>query len=278
MSRFLLLAVLLAMTCAGPAAIPAVEFVIVGPRAVGMGGAGVAVTDDALATYWNPAGMALKNTIDIRAQAGAHGVDRLGIEDTLQDIKNINRNDTSAANQAGLQALVDRLPGSSVSANAAGGLYAKGTFGEHALGLTVSDVATGGAFFPTVDRNVTVSGGTINNSTQLATRALEARQVGFSYAMALAQRRLFFGATVKVIQGAAYSSTTGIFDTDGLSFAKNLGKAQIGTGVGVDFGALYRPIPLVTLGIVGKDLNEPSFDAPGGGPSRSPVRSGAAWP
>lgn len=71
--RFLLLAIVLAITCVLPAGVSAVEFVIVGPRAVGMGGAGVAVTDDALATYWNPAGMALKNTIDIRAQAGAHG-------------------------------------------------------------------------------------------------------------------------------------------------------------------------------------------------------------
>ncbi|HET9312639.1 MAG TPA: hypothetical protein VFO04_01450, partial [Nitrospira sp.] len=35
------------------------EFVIVGPRAMGMGGAGVAITTDALATYWNPAGLAM---------------------------------------------------------------------------------------------------------------------------------------------------------------------------------------------------------------------------
>jgi len=35
-----------------------VVFVIVGPRAVGMGGAGVAVTTDSLATFWNPAGLA----------------------------------------------------------------------------------------------------------------------------------------------------------------------------------------------------------------------------
>ena len=35
----------------------AVEFVIVGPRAVGMGGAGITATTDPLATYWNPAGL-----------------------------------------------------------------------------------------------------------------------------------------------------------------------------------------------------------------------------
>ena len=42
-----------------PAQALALEFVTVGPRAMGMGGAGVAVTTDALATYWNPAGLAM---------------------------------------------------------------------------------------------------------------------------------------------------------------------------------------------------------------------------
>ncbi len=83
----------------------AVEFVIIGPRAVGMGGAGVAVTTDSLATYWNPAGLALTQTVDILAQASAQGIDLLGIRETLEDIDDITDNDTSAANQARLQKL-----------------------------------------------------------------------------------------------------------------------------------------------------------------------------
>ena len=43
----------LASTLSFPTFSSAVEFVIVGPRAVGMGGAGVAVTTNSLATYWN---------------------------------------------------------------------------------------------------------------------------------------------------------------------------------------------------------------------------------
>ena len=46
----------------------AVEFVTVGPRAAGMGGAGVAVTTDAYASYWNPAGLAMVKSMDIRIQ------------------------------------------------------------------------------------------------------------------------------------------------------------------------------------------------------------------
>src|ERR1041384_6972000 len=100
-----LVLLLLAIAAQGLAA----EFVIVGPRAMGMGGAGVAVTTDALATYWNPAGLAMAPTIDLRVQASAQGIDRLGVLDTVKQINDTNVNDTSAANQAKMQNLVNRL-------------------------------------------------------------------------------------------------------------------------------------------------------------------------
>jgi hypothetical protein len=78
----------------------AVEFAVVGPRAAGMGGAGVAVTTDALATYWNPAGLAMTQTVDIRAQASAQGVDRRGVLNTLKDIEDFNPNAPNANAQA----------------------------------------------------------------------------------------------------------------------------------------------------------------------------------
>ena len=71
---------------------------MVGPRAMGMGGAGVAVTTDALATYWNPAGLAMTQTVDIRFVGGGQAIDRLGIADAINDLENFNTNDTSPAN------------------------------------------------------------------------------------------------------------------------------------------------------------------------------------
>ena len=73
-----------------PARAPALEFVTTGPRAIGMGGAGVAVTTDALATYWNPAGLAMTQTVDIRMQGGGQVIDRLGIADAVHDLENFN--------------------------------------------------------------------------------------------------------------------------------------------------------------------------------------------
>lgn len=262
----------------GPANVPAVEFAVVGPRAVGMGGAGVAVTTDALATYWNPAGLAMQKSIDIRVQGSGHFTDRFGVADTIDDINKLNTSDISAANQARLQALLNKLNGASVSAAGAGGLYLKGYLGNHALGINVSDVATGGLFTPS-PLTATVSGSSLNVNGQLALRGLEARQAGLSYAYAFGDRTFAIGATAKIIQGAAYSGQVNVFGSEGgAGFTSDLGKAKISTAVGLDVGAIYRPASWLRFGVVGKDLNEPTFDAPGGGELKltPQVRGGVA--
>ena len=68
----MLRAIAVLLVLAGSSETLAAEFVIVGPRAMGMGGAGVAITTDALATYWNPAGLAMTQTVDIRIVGGVH--------------------------------------------------------------------------------------------------------------------------------------------------------------------------------------------------------------
>ncbi|TLY26703.1 MAG: hypothetical protein E6K66_02050, partial [Nitrospirae bacterium] len=134
-----------------PAQAMALEFVAVGPRAMGMGGAGVAVTTDALATYWNPAGLAMTQTVDIRIQGGGQVIDRLGIADAVHDLEKFSTSDTSNANLARAQDIAARInsPGATVSINGSAGLYIKGHFGEHAFGVNVSDVATGGGVVAT---------------------------------------------------------------------------------------------------------------------------------
>jgi len=58
-----LLAAAVVVVCASPAA--AQMFELVGTRAQGMGGAFVAVADDATATWWNPAGLATGQTFSL---------------------------------------------------------------------------------------------------------------------------------------------------------------------------------------------------------------------
>ena len=260
---------LLLALSAWPSFASAAEFVISGPRAMGMGGAGVAVTTNALATYWNPAGLAMTQTVDVRLQGGGQATDRLGIGDALHDLENFDRNDLSPANQVKAQSIADLInrPGATVSVNGSAGLYFKGHLGEHAFGFNISDVATGGGF---VSTPVTVTpsagpGSSVTVTGQMALRGLEARQLAFSYAYAFADKTFSIGITAKVIQGASYNGSTELQGGSGVSTTDHFGKPNISTTYGIDMGAIYRPSSWVRVGIVAKDLNTPTFDAAGGG-------------
>lgn len=241
----------------------AMEFAIVGPRAAGMGGAGVAVTTDSLATYWNPAGLAMSQTVDIRVQGTVQGIDRLGVIDTVKEINDLNK--TNPANTGRAQGLADKInqPGATVSGIGTAGLYFKGYWGNSAFGFNVSDVASTGGFVKTP---ISVTGtGPFQVNGQFAVRGFEARQAALSYAYAFADRTFAIGATVKAIQGAAY---TGLLDVNMASDSDNIqdsfGKAQLSTAVSVDVGAVFRPTSWLRVAVVGKDLTAPTFDAPDG--------------
>jgi len=265
-----------------PAQAMALEFVAVGPRSMGMGGAGVAVTTDALATYWNPAGLAMTQTVDIRIQGGGQVIDRLGFADAVHDLENFNTTDTSAPNLARAQDIANRInrPGATVSLGGSAGLYIKGHLGEHAFGFNVSDVATGGGFVSTPVQATQPGGiGTpISIAGQMALRGLEARQVAFSYAYAFADKTFSFGVTGKLIQGAAYSGSTTLTGGTDVSITDNFGKPTLSTAFGIDVGAIYRPSSWLRFGLVAKDINQPTFDAPGGGELKlgPQVRGGVA--
>ncbi len=243
----------------------AAEFVIVGPRQMGMGGAGVAITTDALATYWNPAGLAMTQTVDVRIVGGGQAIDRLGIADAINDLEDFNPNDTSPANIAKAQDIANRInrPGANTSFNGAAGLYIKGHFGEHAFGFNISDLPTGGGFV-SVPLTATVNGSTVNISGAMAVRAMEARQAAFSYAYAFADKMFSIGVTAKVIQGAAYNGTQNLQGGQEIKLSDSLGKATISTTYSIDVGAIYRPSSWLRFGVVAKDLNQPEFDSPDG--------------
>lgn len=249
-----------------PAQVLALEFVAVGPRAMGMGGAGVAVTTDALATYWNPAGLAMTQTVDVRIQGSGQVIDRLGIANAVHDLENFTPNDpNTAANLTKAQDIANRInrPGATVSLNGSAGLYIKGHLGEHAIGLNISDIATGGGFVST-PVTAALNGSNVSLTGAMALRGLEARQVAFSYAYAFADKTFSFGVTAKILQGAAYRGSTTLTGGTDVSVTENFGKPTISTAFGIDVGAIYRPSSWLRFGIVAKDINQPTFDTPGG--------------
>jgi hypothetical protein len=256
MTRTLRNIFVLAFLAGIPTPAMAVEFVVIGPRAAGMGGAGVAVTTDSLATYWNPAGLAMTQTVDFRVQASGQAIDRLEVRATLDDIENF-----TPPNPAAAQALADRINGGTLSGLAAGGLYFKGRFGAHAVGFNVSDVATSGAFVDPSNKFVEV-GGDLQGAFLL--RGLEARQVAFSYAYAFLKKTLAIGITAKIIQGAGYTGSVSVVGGQDVIMSDNFGKAKLSTDFGIDAGAIYRPSSWLRFGVVAKDINQPEFDAPDG--------------
>jgi hypothetical protein len=239
-----------------------------------MGGAGVAVTSDAFATYWNPAGLAMSKTVDIRLGISAQAIDRMGLKSTFNDIDNFNPNDTSQANINKANDIVNRInqPGATVSAIGAAGLYVKGYAGEHAFGFNVSDVATAGGFVSSPARvtcvgNPSCGAGTTSVSVngQMALNGLEARQVVASYAYAFLDRKVSLGVSGKFYQGAAYNGTATITGGTEVKLSDDFGKPKLSTNFGIDVGAMFRPSSWLRIGIVAKDLNRPSFDTPNGG-------------
>lgn len=257
--------ILLSASLAGQAF--AAEFVIVGPRQMGMGGAGVAITTDALATYWNPAGLAMTQTVDIRIVGGGQAIDRLGIADAINDLENFNPLAPDAQAQAQNIANSLNQPGANTSFNGAAGLYIKGHFGEHAFGFNISDVMTGGAYVSspvTCQPNPNCSGVVTSINGAMTVPALETRQVAFSYAYAFADKMFSIGVTAKVIQGAAYSGTQNLVGGQEIKLSDSLGQSTLSTSYGIDAGAIYRPSSWLRFGVVAKDLNQPEFDAPDG--------------
>jgi hypothetical protein len=274
MNRVLQYILLSVALVAVPAQALALEFVIAGPRASGMGGAGVAVTTDSLATYWNPAGLAMTQTVDIRIQGSGLAIDRRGLGEAIRDLEDFNPNVATPGNIAHARDIASRInqPGATLSVNGAAGLYLKGHLGEHAFGINVSDVATGGGYISSPLNPVTLTGGT------MALRGFEARQLAFSYAYAFSDKTFAIGITAKVIQGAAYSGSVGLQGGSGVTITNHFGKPEISTTYGIDLGAIYRPISWIRFGIVAKDINKPVFDDTGGGEIKlePQVRSGLA--
>ena len=250
-----------------PAQALALEFVSVGPRSTGMGGAGVAVTTDSLATYWNPAGLAMTQTVDVRVQGGGQVIDRLGIADAIHDLENFKDPTApdAAAKALDIRNRINR-PGATVSINGSAGLYIKGHLGEHAFGINISDVATGGGFGSSVQcaPNPTCAG-VMSLSGTMALQALEVRQAAFSYAYAFADKMFSIGVTGKFLQGAAYSGSMGLNGGTDVTITDNFGKGTISTAFGIDVGAIYRPSSWLRFGLVAKDINQPTFNNVDGG-------------
>lgn len=212
---------------AAPALVNAQGVETVGIRALGMGGAFVAVADDATATYWNPAGLVTGDVVSVVAESA---VGRF--EDAL------------------LPTTPGTPPGTRASSRVGGTLIA------------LSAWPVGATFYriPTASARVITAGivpppqGTAASLSRLTTT-----HAGVTVLQTLLPG-LHVGTTVKYVHGSAGSSFDAPAPSDPLDAARNL--PTIGSHrFDMDAGVM-ADIKRVKLGLTARNLFEPEFDTP----------------
>ncbi|MFA6002662.1 MAG: conjugal transfer protein TraF [Elusimicrobiota bacterium] len=251
----------------------ATEWHVLGARAMGMGGAGVAVAEGPVGAYWNPATLARpESPSGVQIPVDAH------IEITGQFLEGANDlNDISDACQAtpgggictqpNIDAAIAKLN------HADNGLRADAAAGAHLkikrLAVFVNNMAYL-AGIPKVDvNNATVANLTTLNNSKLALRGIQITEIGGGYGMELPfAPGLMAGANLKILVGKA-----GYYDfllrTDSPEFNKFLDNARTSIQPGLDIGVLWdvnKTLPVVPfrprVGLTSRNINNPKFNNP----------------
>lgn len=235
-ARAFLLGGLLWLGASGPAAGQGME--AVGLRALGMGGAFVAVADDATATYWNPAGLVTGDLVSAVAEYTRTQVDAAPL--------------SSGHGREG-QSL------------RSGTLVALGSWPVGATFYRLTSVAA----------RLPAGGTTAPAGVPAALTRLTTTQVGVNVLHSIVSG-LHVGATVKYVHGAAAAALVAPVPGDPIDAAADLPtrgshRADVDAGVMAD---LRR----VKLGLTVRNLFEPEFDASDGSRAAliRQVRAGAA--
>ncbi len=251
----------------------AVEWHVMGPRALGMGGAGVAAAKGPIASYWNPAALGRQtgNAYGVEIPLGVHiGMTGKVIEgaNNLQNIKNCGASCTQADVDRALNDLDE--PGNGFRADAGFGVHAK---------ILKSTVFLNGFTYvgavPQVDRtNATlaaIQAGT--NNSKLVVKGANIAELGAAYGSEIpGATGLFLGGAVKVMSATVGYADYFILregDDQGNIISKLKDGARRSSNIGLDAGLLYdfdRAFGGVALkprvGLVGRNLNNPLFKVP----------------
>ena len=277
------------------------SFAPIGYKASSMGGAGVASSKNALASYYNPALLSKPdNDVEIVLGAGIGYVDNGVIESssklndagffTLIDKANNDVTDITLADRTVLLNSRDII----IGMDGQGGLltpdayfsvqidsFALGVFGTSEIaGAAVVDSAydrlifNNSGTYTDIETLATATAGEYTSSsleyavsnglTYLNVDSLSIVEVPLSYGYAFDTSigSLSLGGSLKFMQGTTYNGAVNI-DTDFDDIEDKLKTTEKKTStVGVDLGLLYEPefSEGLRIGLVGKNLNTPSFD------------------
>jgi hypothetical protein len=288
MSRFY---VVLAMVALSAAASSAVEFRTLGPRAMGMGGAGVASSRRAYAVYYNPAALAAKEDgaaprIAMGGAAGVRDVNVVDSLDALSDYEWEDLQDDPAAQAAAIADVVtqlERLGGGLAMAGANGNFYAAA--GRFGAGASFDARITMNPHVDLVHTNAT--GPADPNSFAFNTSAVRARALALTevplaaaYAFDFGGSALLVGGAAKFLQASTYAVDLEPTESSSDDVTDRIRDSErTSSNIGLDVGVLYNtPFSGLSVGLVARNLNQPSFDtADGDLKEKAQARAGIEW-
>lgn len=267
---FVILAILF---LTAPALSQAAQFAVVGPRALGMGGASVAAVNDSTAVYWNPAALAQFKKVDIRIPIGVGLHDHIGLQDKWDEVNNIYDQINAGSLDPALPARLDQLfsdlekPDTGADVDAHFGLLASIPLGKFTIGLSALGIGYAG-MFPTIDtlnRDTTApfTNPITNNNSAVTAISLISAEPGVAVATSIGDK-LFIGANAKMMSVKTYVYSDYIRTGDFSTFLDNLDASEMSsTEASIDAGIMFAPSANFSIGVVGRYLNSPSFEFQG---------------
>ncbi len=252
----------------------ALEWHTRGARALGMGGAGVALAEGPLASYWNPAalGRPSVNAYGLQVPFGVHAALTGPVYEGAKNLQNLNNNKTNGTPLTDAQ-IADALnkidqPGS--------GVRFDGDFGTDfragKLGVFFNGTVDAGAV-PQVDRTNNTTATIQNNNSKLIVKGANIIELGVAYGHELPfAPGLYLGGALKLMNAQVgyvdYFILRNNNDTGNIA-SKLKDNAAKSSNVGVDLGMLWdvaRTFDGAALkprvGLVARNINNPKFSQP----------------